>query len=82
MYQARNKQNKNVWKNRSFEVRYNFQFDLCHCVCMYIIYFSGLFFEKHLKYIKLNGLFVPFTKMDLNYLLKVSFRKLPFKMSE
>jgi len=33
--------------------------------------FSGLYFEKHLKFIKLNEKFVPFTKMDLTYLLKV-----------
>lgn len=39
---------------------------------MPVCFSSGLFFEKHLKYIKLNDLFVPFTKMDLNYLLKVS----------
>lgn len=32
---------------------------------------NGLFFEKHLKYIKLNEIFVPFTKMNLTYLLKV-----------
>ncbi|XP_059490145.1 alpha-1,3-mannosyl-glycoprotein 2-beta-N-acetylglucosaminyltransferase isoform X3 [Neocloeon triangulifer] len=31
---------------------------------------NGLFFEKHLKYIKLNEKFVPFTKMNLTYLLK------------
>ncbi|KAF5301637.1 hypothetical protein FQA39_LY10684 [Lamprigera yunnana] len=31
---------------------------------------NGLFFEKHLKYIKLNEEFVPFTKMNLSYLMK------------
>merc|ERR1712055_346307 len=31
---------------------------------------NGLFFEKHLKYIYLNDVYVPFTKMDLTYLLK------------
>ncbi|XP_053592885.1 alpha-1,3-mannosyl-glycoprotein 2-beta-N-acetylglucosaminyltransferase isoform X1 [Microplitis demolitor] len=31
---------------------------------------NGLFYEKHLKYIKLNDQFVPFTKMNLSYLLK------------
>ncbi|KAF2885396.1 hypothetical protein ILUMI_20794 [Ignelater luminosus] len=31
---------------------------------------NGLFFEKHLKYIKLNEVFVPFTKMNLSYLMK------------
>ncbi|KAK9883953.1 hypothetical protein WA026_004891 [Henosepilachna vigintioctopunctata] len=31
---------------------------------------NGLFFEKHLKYIKLNEDYVPFTKMNLTYLLK------------
>ncbi|XP_044264077.1 alpha-1,3-mannosyl-glycoprotein 2-beta-N-acetylglucosaminyltransferase [Tribolium madens] len=31
---------------------------------------NGMFFEKHLKYIKLNEKFVPFTKMNLSYLLK------------
>ncbi|KAF7403512.1 hypothetical protein HZH68_006306 [Vespula germanica] len=31
---------------------------------------NGLFFEKHLKFIKLNEKSVPFTKMNLTYLLK------------
>ncbi|XP_074107324.1 alpha-1,3-mannosyl-glycoprotein 2-beta-N-acetylglucosaminyltransferase isoform X1 [Cotesia typhae] len=31
---------------------------------------NGLFYEKHLKYIKLNDQSVPFTKMNLSYLLK------------
>ncbi|XP_046402951.1 alpha-1,3-mannosyl-glycoprotein 2-beta-N-acetylglucosaminyltransferase-like isoform X1 [Ischnura elegans] len=31
---------------------------------------NGLFYEKHLKYIKLNEKFVPFTKMNLTYLMK------------
>ncbi|RWS16140.1 Alpha-1:3-mannosyl-glycoprotein 2-beta-N-acetylglucosaminyltransferase-like protein [Dinothrombium tinctorium] len=31
---------------------------------------NGLFYEKHLKYIKLNEKFVPFTKLNLTYLLK------------
>lgn len=31
---------------------------------------KGQFFEKHLKYIKLNTVYVPFTKKDLSYLLK------------
>ncbi|XP_033209026.1 alpha-1,3-mannosyl-glycoprotein 2-beta-N-acetylglucosaminyltransferase [Belonocnema kinseyi] len=31
---------------------------------------NGLFFEKHLKFIKLNEQFVPFTAMNLTYLLK------------
>lgn len=34
--------------------------------------FSGLFFDKYLRYIKLSEEFVPFTKMNLSYLLKVS----------
>lgn len=31
---------------------------------------NGLFYEKHLKFIKLNDKFVPFTKKDLSYLKK------------
>ncbi|KAK0175286.1 hypothetical protein PV327_009047 [Microctonus hyperodae] len=31
---------------------------------------NGQFYEKHLKFIKLNDQFVPFTKMNLTYLLK------------
>ncbi|XP_041356085.1 alpha-1,3-mannosyl-glycoprotein 2-beta-N-acetylglucosaminyltransferase-like [Gigantopelta aegis] len=31
---------------------------------------KGLYFEKHLKFIKLNTKFVPFTKMDLSHLEK------------
>ncbi|KAK3733608.1 hypothetical protein RRG08_056963 [Elysia crispata] len=34
---------------------------------------KGLYFEKHLKFIKLNMDFVPFTKMDLSYLLKENY---------
>lgn len=34
-------------------------------------FFSGLYFEKHLKFIQLNNVVVPFTQMDLSYLLKV-----------
>lgn len=37
--------------------------------------FSGLFFEKHLKYIKLSESFVPFSKKDLSYLLKDNYDK-------
>ena len=33
--------------------------------------FRGQFFEKHLKFIKLNDKFVNWTKKDLSYLLKV-----------
>lgn len=35
-----------------------------------LFYFSGLFFDKHLKYIKLSEQFVDFSKKDLTYLLK------------
>ena len=31
-----------------------------------------MFFEKHLKFIHLNDKPVPFTKMDMSYLLRVS----------
>ncbi|XP_066909814.1 alpha-1,3-mannosyl-glycoprotein 2-beta-N-acetylglucosaminyltransferase [Halyomorpha halys] len=31
---------------------------------------NGLFYEKHLKYIHLNDKYVPFTKLNLTYLLK------------
>ncbi|XP_057656083.1 alpha-1,3-mannosyl-glycoprotein 2-beta-N-acetylglucosaminyltransferase [Diorhabda carinulata] len=31
---------------------------------------NGMFFEKHLKFIKLNEEFVPFTKLNLTYLIK------------
>ncbi|XP_075587584.1 alpha-1,3-mannosyl-glycoprotein 2-beta-N-acetylglucosaminyltransferase [Dermatophagoides farinae] len=34
---------------------------------------NGLFFEKHLKFIQLNEEFVPFTKMNLSYLLKENY---------
>lgn len=32
---------------------------------------SGLFFDKHLRFIKLSDKFVPFTKLNLSYLIKV-----------
>lgn len=35
-------------------------------------YYSGLFYEKHLKFIKLNDKFVPFTQRNLTFLLKVN----------
>ncbi|XP_023316464.1 alpha-1,3-mannosyl-glycoprotein 2-beta-N-acetylglucosaminyltransferase isoform X2 [Trichogramma pretiosum] len=31
---------------------------------------NGMFYEKHLRFIKLNEQFVPFTKMNLSYLLR------------
>lgn len=34
---------------------------------------SGLFYEKHLKYIKLSEDFVPFSKKDLGYLLQSNY---------
>ncbi|XP_070535872.1 alpha-1,3-mannosyl-glycoprotein 2-beta-N-acetylglucosaminyltransferase-like [Ptychodera flava] len=34
---------------------------------------KGLFFEQHLKYIKLNSQFVEFTKKDLSYLKKTNY---------
>lgn len=34
---------------------------------------NGMFFEKHLKFIKLNEEFVPFTKLNLSYLLKENY---------
>ncbi|KAI1280389.1 Alpha-1,3-mannosyl-glycoprotein 2-beta-N-acetylglucosaminyltransferase [Halotydeus destructor] len=34
---------------------------------------NGLFFEKHLKFIKLNDQSVPFTKMNMTYLLKENY---------
>lgn len=34
---------------------------------------KGLFFDKHLKFIKLNENFVPFTKKDLSYLIKENY---------
>lgn len=34
---------------------------------------NGLFYEKHLKFIKLNEKFVPFTQMNLTYLLKENY---------
>ncbi|KAG5896439.1 hypothetical protein JTB14_022518 [Gonioctena quinquepunctata] len=36
---------------------------------------NGMFFEKHLKFIKLNVEFVPFTKMNLSYLTKDNYDK-------
>lgn len=36
---------------------------------------NGLFYEKHLKYIVLNEKFVPFTVMDLSFLLKENYDK-------
>lgn len=36
-------------------------------------FFSGLFFDKHLKYIKLSSTFVKFSEIDLTYLLKENY---------
>lgn len=38
---------------------------------MCLLIFSGLLFDQYLQYIKLNEKFVPFSVMDLTYLLKV-----------
>lgn len=43
---------------------------------MFAVVFSGLFFDKHLKYIKLSEDFVSFTKMNLTYLQKVILKSL------
>ncbi|CAL1529618.1 unnamed protein product [Lymnaea stagnalis] len=40
---------------------------------------KGLYFDKHLKFIKLNTEFVPFTKMDLSYLDKANYDELFIK---
>lgn len=37
------------------------------------LFHSGMFFDKHLRYIKLNEQMVEFTKMNLTHLLKVIF---------
>ena len=36
-----------------------------------MVFFRGLFFEKHLKFIQLNEKLVKFTEKDLSYLKKV-----------
>lgn len=41
---------------------------------------KGLFFEKHLKFIKLNDKFVPFTKKDLTYLQKDKYEQYFMKL--
>lgn len=38
-------------------------------------FFSGLFFDKHLKYIKLSSTKVNFAEKDLSYLLKDNYDK-------
>jgi alpha-1,3-mannosyl-glycoprotein beta-1,2-N-acetylglucosaminyltransferase len=38
-------------------------------------FFSGLFFDKHLKYIKLSSTSVNFSTKDLTYLLKENYDK-------
>jgi alpha-1,3-mannosyl-glycoprotein beta-1,2-N-acetylglucosaminyltransferase len=43
------------------------------CSILFDLFFSGLFFEKHLKYIKLSENFVQFSKKDLSYLLKENY---------
>ncbi|XP_030757030.1 alpha-1,3-mannosyl-glycoprotein 2-beta-N-acetylglucosaminyltransferase [Sitophilus oryzae] len=36
---------------------------------------NGMYFDRHLKFIKLNEKFVPFTEMNLTYLLKDTYEK-------
>ncbi|KAF7265362.1 alpha-1,3-mannosyl-glycoprotein 2-beta-N-acetylglucosaminyltransferase [Rhynchophorus ferrugineus] len=36
---------------------------------------NGMYFDRHLKFIKLNEKFVPFTKMNLTYLIKDTYDK-------
>lgn len=38
---------------------------------IFLHFFRGLFYDTHLKHIRLNEKFVDFTKMNLTYLLKV-----------
>lgn len=40
-------------------------------ITVLLFYYSGQFFDQHLKTIKLNKRFVPFKIKDLSYLLKV-----------
>jgi len=41
-------------------------------VWFFFVFYSGLFFDKYLKHIKLSEDFVQFTKINMSYLLKVS----------
>ncbi|KAJ9593982.1 hypothetical protein L9F63_014623 [Diploptera punctata] len=44
---------------------------MCELANLYVtLCCSGHFYEKHLKFIKLNEKFVPFTQRNLTYLLK------------
>jgi alpha-1,3-mannosyl-glycoprotein beta-1,2-N-acetylglucosaminyltransferase len=41
----------------------------------FLFIFSGLFYEKHLKFIELTDQTFPFSKHDLTYLLKENYDK-------
>lgn len=74
MYTAGDLQDAYVWKNWSFQVRFDdfFKFFIKN---VFFDCFSGLFYEKHLKYIKLNEKFVPFSKMNMSYLTREVYDK-------
>lgn len=70
MHSTRTAKNANIWKSWSFQVRFS---NLVTDKTFFSNTWSsdsGLFFEKHLKYIKLSEGVVPFSKRDLTYLLK------------
>ena len=52
--------------------------------CLLIFLCRGQYFDKHLKFIKLNEKKVPFTEKDLSYLLKVCklFLKIFFRLTD
>lgn len=75
MYSPRNTENSNIRQNRGVQVSVILLFVVGNLKILnsghYFSHFSGLFFEKHLRYIKLSEHFVSFTKMNLTHLLKV-----------
>lgn len=76
MYSSRNIENSNIRQNWGVQVSVIllFVFEIWKKILnseLHFSHFSGLFFEKHLRYIKLSEHFVSFTKMNLTHLLKV-----------
>lgn len=55
----------------NYNYNYNYKKKIKDFIFNWYIICSGMFYERHLKYIKLNTEFVYFTKMNLTYLLKV-----------
>lgn len=75
VYSTGSVQNIDIWEERCQQVSLVWIWSGIFYTLSYVCFFSGQFFELHLKFVKLNELAVPFHQRNLAYLLKVSFER-------